>query len=144
MSRRENVDCGVHVAVMMGSAIGACPFSDTQPCSTFRTMGVDDGYSSNQCCSMQCNDFRTRWNVAKRFFTPCGLSGQRSRHDGENAVIALPTKVAIPTFLAKEDGRTRRWRRLQNLESRVRFPRSVPTRGAKHCLLLEARGIPRQ
>ena len=34
---RENVDCGVHVAVMMGSARGARPFSDTQPCSTFRT-----------------------------------------------------------------------------------------------------------
>ncbi len=34
---RENVDRGVHVAVMMGSAIGACPFSDTQTCSTFRT-----------------------------------------------------------------------------------------------------------
>ena len=34
---RENVDRGVDVAIMMGSAIGACPFSDTQPCSTFRT-----------------------------------------------------------------------------------------------------------
>ena len=33
----ENVDCGVHVAVMMCSARGARPFSDTQPCSTFRT-----------------------------------------------------------------------------------------------------------
>ncbi len=34
---RENVDRGVYVAIMMSSAIGACPFSDTQPCSTFRT-----------------------------------------------------------------------------------------------------------
>ena len=34
---RENVDCGVHVAVMMGSTRGTRPFSDTQPCSTFRT-----------------------------------------------------------------------------------------------------------
>ena len=34
---RENVDRGIDVAIMMGSAIGACPFSDTQPCSTFRT-----------------------------------------------------------------------------------------------------------
>ena len=34
---RENVDRGVDVAIMMGSAIGTRPFSDTQPCSTFRT-----------------------------------------------------------------------------------------------------------
>ena len=34
---RENVDRGVDIAIMMSSARGARPFSDTQTCSTFRT-----------------------------------------------------------------------------------------------------------
>ena len=39
MSRRENVPCCIHVAVVCRPAFAARPFSYSQTCSTFRTAG---------------------------------------------------------------------------------------------------------
>ena len=37
MPRRENVLCGVNVAIMSGSALTTSPFSYSKTCPTFRT-----------------------------------------------------------------------------------------------------------
>ena len=39
MSRRENVPCCIHVAVVYRCALAARPFPYSQTCSTFRTAG---------------------------------------------------------------------------------------------------------